>query len=768
MPADCGNPLTEQTFMTTDPWILSETAFSTQSSRAYEGLFTQGSGYLQARGSIEEHFSDSPQNVTYLRMPGNVTAEKFPATQAKWGTYVPGIFGQHPTLDKEMVNLPFFWLLTPSVDGESLDLTRSAISEYCRDLNLHNGELRRSLVWTTKSGARVSVLFERFLDATHAHVAVQRVRLQADRSVSLRVVTGIDTDIRTSGFDHLASRRVGPRGTDGVFCEVVTDLGETVSMASRVATSPVAWRHQFSDRQAFLEGATTLSANTPLVIERHTVVTTSRDLHAIDPDAELTASLAAGYDRLAAANTEFWRKRWDHADVIVEGDPDSQRALRCSIYHLLRCHVAGDSRVAIDAKGYAGDAYFGRFFWDTEMYLLPFYLYTDPDRARTFVDFRVQGLGGAQANAAAYGYPGARYPWESDPEGRERCPNWQYRDHEIHITGDVVYAMAHFDRACPSASLFAGSAARCVVETARYWMARIDYREGADAPSLLGVMGPDEYCPITSNNAYTNRVAAFALSLAAGEIGQAGGASETERAAFAAVARSLPILRSGDGRLVLQCEEFPRLADPRFAALWKDRSKGYANNVSQERLYRTKAMKQADVLMLMMLFPKEFSDADVATAWDYYLPFTTHDSSLSAGAHAIVACRLGRSGDAWNFWQKTANNDLDIGHGGAAEGIHIANAAASWMVAVLGFAGMATAMESDELTFRPALPSAWTRLAFPLVWKGNPLHVALTADTATITHHGKEPLSVRVGEATHRLVPGAVLRVPYTRRQMQH
>jgi kojibiose phosphorylase len=746
-------------------WLV-ESEYSPSSGRAQEGLFTQGSGYLHARGSLEEHFSDSPQNTTYLRMPGNVTAEKFPATQAKWGTYVAGVFGQHPTLDRQMVNLPFFWLMIPRVDGERLEMGRSRISGYSRALNMKTGVLVRRFQWMTAGGVTVAVTFERFISASRKHLAVQRLTLKADRSVKLEVQTGVDSDIRTGGYDHLAARILEAWGADGVACRVRTDLGIEVCLMSRVTcrNPDLKWKCALSERQAMLVGAAVLPAGIVCVIERHTVVTSSRDLQPVAPEAVLAQSLAAGYDRLAEENARFWEARWAGCDVTVEGDEEAQRALRCSLYHLLRCHVPDDPRVAIDAKGYSGDAYFGRFFWDTEMYLLPFYLYTDPERARLFAEFRIQGLNGARANAAGYGYPGARFPWESDPEGFERCPNWQYRDHEIHVTGDVVYGFAHLDRACPQTGFLRTRAAETVVEAARYWMARIDFRDGEATPSLLGVMGPDEYSPLSSNNAYTNRMAALTLELAGGEIGKAGGATAAERNTFAATARTLPIPRSAEGKRVLQCEEFPSWADPRFDELWKDRSKGYANNVSQERLYRSKAMKQADVLMLMMLFPNEFSDADVRAAWNYYLPYTTHDSSLSPGAHAIVACRLGLRKEAWSFWQQTAGIDLDLAHGGAAEGIHIANAAATWMVAVLGFAGMATAMEAEELTLRPALPDTWRRLSFPLVWQGVPVRVDIRPDCLTVVHDGPQPLTVCVGEARHTVPPGKPFHCPYAPR----
>lgn len=744
-------------------WQIEETVFAVGAARAYEGLFTQGSGYIHSRGSIEEHFTDSPQNTTYLRMPGNVTAEKFPVTHAKWGTYIPGVFGAHPTLGLEMVNLPFFWLCVPWVDGERLEMTQSAISGYSRVLDFKNGVLTRSFKWAAKSGALVDVKFERFISAARPHLAAQRMTICPDQNISLVIETGIDTDVRTSGYDHLVKRSVSAEGPD-VRATVTTDHGETVTMLSRVAIPSGDWKPEVDGRKGMLSRTLTVEAGSVCVFERHTVTAASRDLETVDPEQELASAIASGYDALALENEKTRAGRWACCDVEIEGDEESLLALRCSLYHLLRCHVTGDSRVAIDAKGYAGDAYFGRFFWDTEMYMLPFYLYTDPERARTFVDFRVQGLNGARANAAAYGYPGARYPWESDPEGFERCPNWQYRDHEIHVTGDVVYGMAHFDKACPQAGFLKGEAATALVETARYWMARVDYRDGEKTPSLLGVMGPDEYAPITANNAYTNRLAAFALELASGDTGRLGGATDEERAAFAEVARTLPIHRAAENSLVLQCEEFPRLADPRFDELWTNRATGYANNVSQERLYRSKALKQADVLMLMTLFPNEFSREEVEAAWNYYLPYTTHDSSLSAGVHALVACRMGYREEAWRYWLKTIGYDLDIKHGGAAEGIHIANAAASWMVAVFGFAGVSTVMESDELAIRPALPGQWTRLAFPMVWKGAPVFIEISPTEIAVTNRGSRILQVHVCDNSFKVAPGGISRVAYTCR----
>jgi len=206
---------------------------------------------------------------------------------------------------------------------------------------------------------------------------------------------------------------------------------------------------------------------------------------------------------------------------------------------------------------------------------------------------------------------------------------------------------------------------------------------------------------------------------------------------------------------VMQCEGFDKFAEPRFDELWTDRTRPFAGNVSQERLYRSKCLKQADVLMLMTLFADEFSDDEVRRAWDYYLPLTTHDSSLSGGTHSIVACRLGLADDAWRFWELAAGIDLDFAHGGAAEGVHIAGAGAVWQMALFGFAGMRTAMETDTLTLTPRLPKHWQRLAFPLMWKGIRVQVEITPKETRVSNQGEKPLTVSVSGEERNLTPGA-------------
>jgi kojibiose phosphorylase len=716
-------------------WTIEEQTFSVDKNTATEGLFTLGSGYLHVRGSLEEHLFEAPQNETYLRTPANVTAETFHPRKAKWGCYVPGMYGKHPLLNNEIINLPSFLELTPYVAGEKLDMERSDIEEFSRKLHLDTAMVERVVQWRTKFGAIIDTRFERFVSAAEPSLCCQRLTLKCDRDIDVEVVASIDADVRTNGYDHFQKVALDSKDDGTITCTVTTDAGDRVEIRSLVAGA-LGKRKTVNERKIVTTCTLHLNKGEPVSIAKYTAVSTSRDLIYSNPLDLLKQAIGMEYDRLFEQHTEEWSRRWNASDVVLEGDEKSQLAMRASIFHLLRAHVPNDTRVAIDAKGYAGEAYWGRFFWDTEMYLLPFFALTQPSWSKTLVDFRVQSLEGAKQNARRYGYSGARYAWESDPAGLECCPNWQYADHEVHVTADVVYGLMFYASAVADASYFDGPAGDVVLETARYWSERIDVRNNGTEVGLLGVMGPDEYKPIIHNNFYTNLLVSYALN-AASQIGKRRGLSDEQSKRYGYFADNLPLLRNEKG-LYWQCEGFDTFAEPDFEHLWKDRSAPFATQVSQERIYRTKCLKQADVLMGMYLFPSKFTESEVRAAYEYYVPYTTHDSSLSAGTHAIVASRLGKLEEAWSFWQKSCGIDID---GGASEGIHIAGAGANWLIIVFGFAGLGSPVDTELLTLRPHLPKQLSKISFPIVWKGNPIEVEITHEQVHVTNKGVKDLA---------------------------
>jgi len=837
-----------------EKWLLREKEFKANTAMAYEGLFTLGSGYLHTRGSLEENVGNEPQNITNPRPAfANASAFKHGGVQkTKWGTYVPGVFAHHPHLNENMVNLPYFLGIEPTVAGEKLDLLQSSVSNYERTLNMKTASLERSLIWHTKGGD-VNVKFERFISGSRSQLSVQRATFAAiDKNVKISIKSGIDADVRTNGCDHFTSTKIEQLSENAVKSTVTTNEnpyydsdnkitnisgGDTICTVAEVmancqkrtqitqidtnshkkislceqqftdnqqnknfklsevnicvdscdlcnlcSDAASLWNYTGEKRCGFFSADFEIPAGETLVIEKRAAVSTSRDAInrvSTKPTAEqvLAETKSLTYEQLFDEHKKYWEERWAKSDVVIESNDKndySQVALRSSLFHLLRCHVTGDPRVAIDAKGTAGDIYYGRFFWDTEIYLVPFFLYTDPERAKTLVDFRVETLEGAKRNAKKGGYKGARFPWESDAQANDCCPpgNWQYRDHEIHITADVVYAFAHYAANTSEDYLKNPKTAETIVETARFWLDRVDWEnpspfgdsplkkgENNGIPHLLGVMGPDEYTALTSDNAYTNYMVKFALNLAA-KYGKFGGATDEEIAQFKDVAEKLPILRDENG-VILQCKEFDSFADPQFNKLWKGYAEGkkqghYAQYVPQERLYRTKCLKQADVLMLMFLFFNEYTIEEIQKTWDKYVPFTTHDSSLSLGAHAMLANRIGKEDEAWAMFQKCMGNDLDVEHEGAAEGIHIAGSGMNWQMVVFGAAGILNALQSDIFTMQPHLPKQWDRVSFPFVWKGQQLYISLEKNRVSIENRSDKAIEVVVSGEKRVVESGAM------------
>ncbi|MBE5907776.1 MAG: glycoside hydrolase family 65 protein [Lachnospiraceae bacterium] len=706
-------------------WCLTEEGRDPRLSKYYEGLFTQGNGYMDVRASFEEGLASVQQDREYERKPANVTLEAHVEEESNWGTYIPGVVGRHPYLMTEMINLPYFFDLQLEWEGERLDMNDACIRNYRRYLDLRDGTLHREFIWETAAGAVLELSYLRFLSMDAKHLAVDQVKVRViEGDGSLAVSGGIHAGVRTNGFNHLTE--IDFAAVDERTCQVAvtTNGNNRVVMQSRLFCNtllPVENGHDA--RRGYVTGSLTLCAGEELLLQKQVAVATDRDLEIQDPDVicqqTLTLAEECGAMELYERHCTRWQAKWDQSDVRITGDDRTQKALRMSLYHLIRSNNEEDARVAICAKGYAGAAYFGRYFWDTEISLLPYFIYSNPAAAKNLLLFRYHTLEGAKRNAKVYGYEGARYPWESSVTGDEECANWQYADHEIHVTADIVYAMMHYVKATKDTDFVRDYGIDILVETARYWCTRVD-RFPDGSYQLLGVMGPDEYLPITSNNRYTNYMVRYALQQTLYWLQRYRPkhleVTEEEIARFTDVAEHLRV-ELGDG-IIWQCDEFPHYADIDFDTVWKDRNKCFGTFISQERNYRSKALKQADLLELMMLFPQEFTMEQLQTNYDYYEPITTHDSSLSAAVHGILTARMNRMEEACDFLNRVIGIDMDPMKRGAEEGIHIANCGGLWQLVVLGFAGMKSAMESDDVIFEPHLPSGWERIELPVMRHG--------------------------------------------------
>lgn len=491
----------------------------------------------------------------------------------------------------------------------------------------------------------------------------------------------------------------------------------------------------------------------------------------IDPARAAQEALASaqtlGWPALVAVHERAWQDRWACSEVEVEGDPSAQRALRFALYHLNGAANPADEHVSIAAKALTGDDYHGHVFWDTEIYLLPFYTLTWPEAARALLMYRFNTLAGARQKAASMGWQGALYAWESADTGAETCPlqvvgpdrklvDVNCGKQEQHISADVAYAVWQYWHATGDDAFLREAGSEILLETARFWASRAKL-ESDGRCHIRGVIGPDEYHESIDDNAFTNVMARWnirrAIETAAllrtswpeswrrlsGQLK----IDEAELQRWGRVAETIATGFDSNTGLFEQFAGFFTLEDIDIAA-YAGRSVPIDVVLGRERIQRSRIVKQADVVALLALLPEEFPRGSAAANFEYYASRCGHGSSLSRAMHGIVAARLGQSEVALDFFRQTSAIDLDDTHVATEGGVHIASLGGIWMIAVLGFAGVSFA--GDHLCLAPALPAAWKSLSFPMQWRGRHLRIEISDASAgvRVTLETGDPLKLAI------------------------
>lgn len=730
-----------------DAFCIKESDFSESSSKSYEGMMAQGNGYLSFRASMEEGLTGAPQNEEYIRSMTSVTTEIQRNPVSKWGVYIPLIMGKNPYLNDVIINLPYLLYIGMKINGNAVDMLQIPVTDYSRELNMRNGVLTRRFAVDTGAGGRAVCTVERFASMERKHIVVQKVVWRAEGGpAEIELEPGIDADVTTNGYRHYQEpvMECGPVST----VSIITDQGFRVAMGFSVDIS-VAGASINSDSAADTVAIEDISdtwrvtkrirvhleEGQEFMLVKKSAAATSRDIEPENEEVRLSSFLEEikdmSYEDILKEHIVVWERKWDISDVTIKGNDELQKAMRFSVYHLIRSNMESDSRVQICAKGYAGEAYYGRYFWDSEIYMLPFFIYTNPEAAKNMLLYRYHTLDGARENARNYHCKGAKYPWQSGLDGTEQCSLWEYADNEVHITADVAYGVMHYYRAAQDDAFMKQAGLEILLETARYWLCRADWDKTGNA-HLINVMGPDEYSPMTRDNAYTNRMVKKNLSDAAAmyrrfkevepewieTLKQRIGFSEEELNEFGRLEEKLVIPYDEARGLYLQSSDFEDYADIDIKKLWQDKNRPFGCFVTQEKIYRSRCIKQADVLAMMALLPKEFTDRQAEQAYRYYAPYTTHDSSLSPAVHLLIANRLGNEEDVARYLEQTMAVDLSPERRGTEDGIHIANCGCIWQAVVMAFAGLESAVEADQLTIQPRLPFNIKEISFSVCWHG--------------------------------------------------
>jgi trehalose/maltose hydrolase-like predicted phosphorylase len=472
----------------------------------------------------------------------------------------------------------------------------------------------------------------------------------------------------------------------------------------------------------------------------------------------------AGFERLLAEHREAWARRWDTADVVIDGDPELQRAIRFTVFHLIGS-AASEGEAAVGARGLTGPAYRGHVFWDSDVFVLPFLAATHPPAARAMLEYRIRRLPAALAEARRLGRRGARFPWESAADGVDVTPA-SVRDHagrlvrirtgelEEHIVADVAWAACCYLDWTGDTAFAEGPGRELLMETARYWASRVRF-DGLGAAHIYGIIGPDEYHEPVDDNAFTNVMARWNLRRAA-EVAHGGSdATVRERERWLEIADALVDGYDAQSGLYEQFAGFHGLEPLVIAEIAPRRPIAADLLLGAERVSAAQVLKQADVLMLHHLVPDEVAPGSLVANLDFYEPRTAHSSSLSPAIHASLFARAGRMDESLTGLRLAARIDLDDLTGSTAGGLHLATMGGLWQALAFGFAGLRP--KDDVLHVEPRLPSAWRALELRLRFRGSPVRLRIKPDAVTVDAGG--PINVSVGDLT----PSASTRLRFER-----
>jgi alpha,alpha-trehalose phosphorylase len=776
-----------------DEWSICETEFTRGWMGNAETIFALSNGFLGIRGTFEEG-RPAIEPGAFI----NGFHETWPIVHAEEA------FGFART-GQTILTCPDATILKLYVDDEPLYLPTARVTEYERCLDFREGVLRRDLNWSTPSGKQVQVRSKRIVSFEHRHVgAIQyEVTLDTDAPVafSSQLLNRQDAqpldeprDNAAAGDDPRRSKAFGYRVLNArehveANERIVTGYRTTNSRMTlgvgidHVIETDASWRVSTSWSEDLGKVVYTIDAQAgvPIRITKYFTYHTSRSV----PSAELVDRAGRSLDRagrdgfgaLEAAQADYLADFWKRADVQVDGPRRIQQAIRWNLFQLLQAAARAEG-AGIPAKGLTGQSYEGHYFWDTEVYVLPFLTYTDPRIVRNLLRFRHSMLPDARDRAAEMSERGALFPWRTI-NGEEASSYYAAGTAQYHIDADVAYAIKRYVDVRGDYDLLCEVGGEILVETARLWNGLGFHSPTTGEFHVHGVTGPDEYTTVVNDNAFTNLMARRNLRYAAEVVRwmradepdsyrrlvHATGVDDAELEDWDLAADRMHIPFDADRGIHPQDANFLDKEVWDFAGTPRDRYPLLLNE-HPLKIYRHQVLKQADVVLAMVLLTDEFDADQKARNFGYYDPLTTGDSSLSACVQAILAAEIGAEDKALEYFQYALLMDLADVASNVVDGVHIASTGGVWMALLYGFAGMAD--HDGRLRFDPRLPASWRGMRVRLRFRDRQLHLELTHDEVTVTVVDGDELELEVRGESVRATTTTPARVSLSRAVEGH
>lgn len=764
MPEYTDTPLSTRVYPI-DDFALVETAYTPEMTAVTETLFALGNGFLGVRGAFEE----GRPNVS----PG-VFVNGFHET---WEIeHAEAAFGFAQT-GQTIVNVPDPTVVKLYIDDEPLFLPTARLVSYERRLDFRDGVLRRTMQWSTPSGKQVWITTERLISLRHRHLGILRYSITTDQDapivLSSQLVNrqdAIPADERNGVKD--------PRQPKGLRVRVLnteTQLRDEQRCIIGYRTShskmtlAMGIDHQLDTENDFeceqsgdgdiAKVVYTIDALAyqPITLTKVFTAHSSRSVPPVELADRCTRSLdrglKTGFDALHTEQREFLQHFWSRADVKVETDGRVQQAIRWNLFQLCQASARAET-AGIPAKALTGQAYDGHYFWDTEIFITPFLTYTQPRITRNLLRFRQLMLPHARKRAQELSEKGALFPWRTI-NGEEASSYYAAGTAQYHINADIAYALRRYVDIRGDRDFLADVGIEILCETARMWHGLGFFGPVDGKFHIHGVTGPDEYTTVVNDNAYTNLMARCNLWFAADTVEWL---RDERPRTYQSLAETLKLdedevdaWREAARNMFIPYDE-QRGIHPQDANFLDREVWDFANTPKENYplllhyhplvIYRHQVIKQADVVLAMVLLGDEFPPEQKQRNFDYYDPLTTGDSSLSACMQSIIAADIGYEEDALRYFYNSIFMDLHDVAGNTAEGVHIAAAGGSWMAIVYGFAGMKDI--GGTLSFTPRLPSTWREVSFSLRFHGRQIAVRLTHEGEEFTLREGEPITITI------------------------
>ena len=726
-------------------WAVEREGYDVVDAASVESLFALANGYMGVRGATDE------------TNPGSARA-----------AYVAGLF-DGPEAGIEDLTVIADWTHTRiEIEGRSFRPWDWEITTHRRRLDLHTMALERTLRCVDPDGRRLRLESHRLVSLARRHLGAIRLRLVLEDGPAARVrlYAGVHTDEqqrplphvevvaagRADGVDLLHTRTPGGR--------VAVDVG--LAVTARFGGAEIATERTVEEDGCGRWAEAELEPGDELEIDRFVAVYTEREraLPAVEAEREAREAAALGWDSVVAEHGDAWGVAWDRSDVEVEGAASGvQVGIRFAIAQLIAVAPTADGRCSIAAKGLTGAGYKGHVFWDTDVFLMPFYAAALPEVARRLLEYRLHTLPAAMRHAEDAGLAGAWFAWESAASGEDVTPSFVTGPggrrlevltghREIHVVADIAWSVDTYVRWSGDDRFLDEGGAEIVLQAARFFATRAE--ETPRGFEIRHVIGPDELHEDVSNSAFTNVMAAWTLRRAA-QLADARRAKATlgEPGRWREIADRMLVLRTADG-LLEEFEGFLSLPLP------PDERAGRDELAWQRDRMQWRDVKQADVVMLMALLEPDFTPEERLGNYHLYEPLTRHLSSLSDAVHSLVARKLAQHREADRYLERAFQIDLDDSRGNRAEGLHMATQGGIWQAVALGCAGVRAG--ADALELDPRLPPGWRRLSFRISYHGTPLIVTLTPDEMVIEARTAS-IAVRVGDLEAVVEAGTPLRL---------